>query len=262
MSMIFSMLICTAIIVIIFFLLWVFAMLARKPELVDIAWTLAVVGYAWYYFVDFGETSLRSYFLIAMVSLWGLRLSSLLMGRLLMGQTDRRYRKLDRAFANSYKYSYLLFYGAQVVAAFLLSVPFALAFSATARVETTDFFALALCVIGFFGEFQADATMARFRAAPDNKGKVCKRGFWKYSRHPNLFFDWIQWIGFACFALASPLWWIAVPIPFLMLYMMLCVTGIPPTEEVLLESKGDVYREYQRSTSAFIPWFPRSDGRA
>ena len=34
--------------------------------------------------------------------------------------------------------------------------------------------------------------------------------------------------------------------------------GIPATEEQALRTKGAEYREYQRTTSAFVPWFPRS----
>jgi steroid 5-alpha reductase family enzyme len=35
------------------------------------------------------------------------------------------------------------------------------------------------------------------------------------------------------------------------------VTGIPYTEAQALKSRGEAYREYQRTTSSFIPWFPR-----
>jgi len=35
------------------------------------------------------------------------------------------------------------------------------------------------------------------------------------------------------------------------------VTGIPATEAQALKSRGQEYREYQRTTSAFVPWFRR-----
>jgi len=41
---------------------------------------------------------------------------------------------------------------------------------------------------------------------------------------------------------------------------LLFVTGIPYTEKRAVQSKGDAYRQYQRETSAFIPWFPRAGG--
>ena len=56
----------------------------------------------------------------------------------------------------------------------------------------------------------------------------------------------------------APWGWAAILAPLLMLYFLLRVTGIPLTEELALERKGDAYREYQRTTSAFIPWFPKS----
>ena len=43
-----------------------------------------------------------------------------------------------------------------------------------------------------------------------------------------------------------------------MLFLILRVTGIPPTEEQALRSRGDDYRDYQRTTSAFVPWFPKT----
>jgi len=43
----------------------------------------------------------------------------------------------------------------------------------------------------------------------------------------------------------------------LILYFLLGVTGIPATEAQALRSRGDEYLAYQRSTSAFIPWFPK-----
>jgi steroid 5-alpha reductase family enzyme len=35
------------------------------------------------------------------------------------------------------------------------------------------------------------------------------------------------------------------------------VTGIPMTEEQSIRSRGDAYRRYQQTTSAFVPWFPQ-----
>jgi steroid 5-alpha reductase family enzyme len=94
-----------------------------------------------------------------------------------------------------------------------------------------------------------------FKNDPTNKGKVCRVGLWNYSRHPNYFFEWLIWMAYLIFALASDGGWIAVFAPAIMLYLLLRVTGIPLTEENAIKSKGDLYREYQRTTSAFVPWF-------
>ena len=59
-------------------------------------------------------------------------------------------------------------------------------------------------------------------------------------------------------AWSSPYGWITLLNPLLMLYFLLRVTGIPLTEEYALKSKGEAYRQYQRTTSALIPWPPKS----
>jgi steroid 5-alpha reductase family enzyme len=46
-----------------------------------------------------------------------------------------------------------------------------------------------------------------------------------------------------------------------MLFLVLRVTGIPPTEAQALRSRGDDYRDYQRTTNAFFPG-PRRLARA
>ena len=67
-----------------------------------------------------------------------------------------------------------------------------------------------------------------------------------------------MWIAYAVFALASPGGWLALVCPALMLFFLLRVTGIPATEAQALKSRGDDYRDYQRTTSAFVPWFPKA----
>ena len=84
-----------------------------------------------------------------------------------------------------------------------------------------------------------------------------RAGVWRYSRHPNYFGQWLTWYAYALVALAAPYGWIGLISPALMLYLILRVTGIPPTEAQALKSRGDDYRRYQRETSAFVPLPPR-----
>ena len=101
------------------------------------------------------------------------------------------------------------------------------------------------------------AQLAAFKRDPANKGGVCDVGLWRYSRHPNYFFEWLIWIAYAVFALASPYGWIAIAMPVLMLHFLINVTGLKATEEQALRSKGERYRQYQARTSGFIPWIPK-----
>ena len=65
-------------------------------------------------------------------------------------------------------------------------------------------------------------------------------------------------VAYALIALAAPYGWIGLVSPLLILYLILFVTGVKPAEEQALRSRGDDFRRYQRETSVFIPWFPRS----
>ena len=81
-------------------------------------------------------------------------------------------------------------------------------------------------------------------------------GLWNWSRHPNYFFDWLIWCAFALLALGSPLGWLALFPPMLMLYFLTRVTGIAATEAHAVRSRGEAYRRYQREVGAFMPWPP------
>ena len=82
-------------------------------------------------------------------------------------------------------------------------------------------------------------------------------GLWRYSRHPNYFFEWLMWVAYALFALGSRWGVLTVACPAAMLYLLFKVTGIPATEAQAVRTRGDDYREYQRTTSVFVPWFSR-----
>ena len=54
-------------------------------------------------------------------------------------------------------------------------------------------------------------------------------------------------------------WWLTLLAPAAMLHFLLNVTGIPPTEAQAVASRGEDYRQYQRTTSVFVPWFPKTE---
>ncbi len=46
--------------------------------------------------------------------------------------------------------------------------------------------------------------LARFRKKPEAKTEVCEEGLWRYSRHPNYFFEWLYWCSWPLLALTGP----------------------------------------------------------
>ena len=108
------------------------------------------------------------------------------------------------------------------------------------------------------GETAADRQLEKFREDPSQRGRTCRAGLWRYSRHPNYFFEWLMWMAYALFAIGSPPWgWLTLGCPAVMLYLLFKVTGIPATEAQALRSRGDDYRQYQQTTNIFVPWFPK-----
>jgi steroid 5-alpha reductase family enzyme len=118
---------------------------------------------------------------------------------------------------------------------------------------------IALVAVSVLGESVADAQLRRHRLDPANRGRTCRSGLWRYSRHPNYFFEWLSWCGFALMALGAPWGGLGLLSPLVMLVLILKFTGIPPTEAQALASRGEDYARYQRTTSAFFPWFPKAE---
>ena len=108
------------------------------------------------------------------------------------------------------------------------------------------------------GESVSDHQMNQFKRNPRNKGRVCQEGLWKYSRHPNYFFESCIWWGYFIFALGTPGTAYVIYAPLVILFLLLKVTGVPLAEAQSLKTRGEEYKQYQRRTSMFVPWFPVS----
>jgi steroid 5-alpha reductase family enzyme len=240
---------------------WWLSRAMNNWSLVDIAWSYGLAILLPLYLTTVHGYGPRRMLVLAMGLMWSLRLGTHLLVRIARHhpKEDVRYEALRRKWARpSMAVKFFWFFQAQALLILLLSVPMLLVMRYGAqRISALEWFAFGLWLVGFAGEGIADRQMARFKASPGNRGKVCTVGLWRYSRHPNYFFESVIWVGFWLLACVAPWGWVTVYAPLLILFFLLRVTGIPLTEKCSLESKGDAYREYQRTTSAFIPWFPK-----
>ena len=187
---------------------------------------------------------------------WSLRLGTYVLRRVLRHhpQEDPRYEKLRQRWHGPGMF--LLFFELQAVMVAIFALPFLYAgFDLSPVLHPLTIAGTAIALLSLCGEALADLEMQRFKADPASKGQVCQSGLWRYSRHPNYFFESMVWWGFFLAALPSPHGWVTIVCPLLMLYFLFQVTGIPLTEEYSVKSKGDAYRTYQKTTSAFVPWF-------
>ena len=240
-------------------LLWGWQRRSGDAGIVDVAWGLGVGLLSLGFALASDGNPLRRACVALLSLLWAGRLSSYIFYRLLTLPEDGRYQAIKGAWGDRAQSRLFAFFQMQGIAALLFSLPMWLAVQSKAPFGSWDIAGIAIWTIAIAGESIADRQLSQFRAAPQHQGQVCQEGLWRYSRHPNYFFEWLHWWSYVCFAATAPWGWLSLLGPFAMLYFILFVTGIPPTEAQALRSRGDAYRQYQRTTSPFIPWFPKVD---
>jgi steroid 5-alpha reductase family enzyme len=238
--------------------LWLWHRRIGNAGVVDVGWALGLVLAVVLYAVVAEGDPRRRWVIAAMVAAWGLRLAGYLLRDRILGRAeDPRYADLRRRGSVAARGDFFLFFQIQALLVVILSVPMLMAAMDPAPAwSALEIGAVALWVAALAGETTADRQLARFKAS-GHAGGTCRSGLWRYSRHPNYFFEWLIWVAYALYALASPGGMLALAAPALMLYLLFRVTGIPATEAQALRTRGDDYRRYQRTTSVFVPWPPR-----
>lgn len=242
------------------FLLWLIQLRTGNAAIVDAGWAGGLALLSVLYALLGGGYWLRSAMIATMAAIWGLRLAIYLLTTRVIGHPeDGRYRELRRKWKTNIPFKFLVFYEFQAILCAVLAIPFLMAArNPDPNISPLEWAAVVLWILAMAGEVTADAQLSSFKSNPSSKGHTCQVGLWRYSRHPNYFFEWLIWMAFALFALPSPGGWWGLLSPALILYFVLRVTGIPATEAQAIRTRGDEYRRYQQTTSAFVPWFPRS----
>jgi steroid 5-alpha reductase family enzyme len=241
--------------------LWYVQYRTRNAGIVDVAWSLGtgLLGVAFALVPDGGDPA-RKVLVAALVGIWALRLGLHLAQRVSGEAEDGRYRVLRERLGDRLQPFMFGFFQLQAVWAVLFALPIWAAARAPAEgLQLWDGLGLAVWLVAMGGEAIADAQLARFRRTPGNRGKVCRVGLWRYSRHPNYFFEWLHWFAYVLIGVGSSWWWLTWAGVVAMLVFLLKVTGVPHTEQQALRSRGAEYRRYQRTTSVFLPLPPKPD---
>jgi steroid 5-alpha reductase family enzyme len=253
-----SILIAWAFAFVLMLIVWAISVRIRNAGIVDIAWSAGFAPVAIFYAAYNHGLPMRCWLMAGMVTLWSLRLGLHLYVRV-MGHhpvEDVRYAELRREWGARANAKMFGFFQLQALLLVVLSVPFLIVcLNPNPAIQIQEWIGLGLWAVALAGETLADSQLKHFRENQNNHGEVCQVGLWRYSRHPNYFFEWLMWVAFYVFALGSPLGCATIYCPALMLYFLVRVTGIPMTETLSVKSKGQKYITYQRTTSAFVPWF-------
>ena len=237
---------------------WAASAARRDVSIVDVCWSLAVLAAAGVYASGAEDLTLRRGVVLVAVSLWAIRLAGYLAWRGWGAAEDKRYRAM-RARRPRFRWTSLfVVFWLQAVLAWIVALPLL----AVMHVEEPggpgllDALGALLFLVGFGFEAAGDWQMARFKADPANRGRVCDRGLWRLTRHPNYFGEAVLWWGLWCVAGAAPgAQWTVVG-PLLLTWLLLRVSGVRLLESDLLREKP-AYRDYVARTSAFLPMPPR-----
>jgi steroid 5-alpha reductase family enzyme len=243
---------------------WVVQQRTGNSGWVDTIWTfsLGLVGAGGALWPASGAApNARQWLVAALVAIWSLRLGTHIAVRTAKITDDPRYAAFAKEWGADSPRRMFVFLQNQALG----SIPLAFAVFVAAHfpsdvLRPQDYLGALILATGIAGEALADAQLKRFRDDPAGKGRVCDVGLWRWSRHPNYFFEWFGWFAYPVIALSPdyPWGWATLLAPAFMYWILVYVTGIPPLEDQMLRSRGDRYRKYQSRTSRFFPLPPQA----
>lgn len=247
---------------------WIAQQRTGNSGWVDTIWTFSLglvgVGSALWP-IEGAPITARQWLVAALVAIWSLRLGIHIAIRSADIPDDPRYADFAREWGADSPRKMFIFLQNQGLG----SIPLAFAIFVAAHMPAgglrlADYLGALILATGIVGEGLADAQLKAFRTDPANKGRVCDVGLWRWSRHPNYFFEWFGWLAYPVIGISYgdpfsyPWGFAALLAPIFMYWILVHVTGIPPLEAQMLRSRGDRYRDYQARTSRFFPWLPQA----
>ena len=242
-------------------LTWVAGRMAGRHSVIDTAWGLFFCTAALVAFLGSSGhgSSPRRWLLLAMTTIWGLRLTVHIARRSIGKGEDPRYEQLVRGRGRLETFA--LVYGLQAVLAFLVSVPILVGAFEAAPLTLLASVGVAVWALGLAFEAGGDRQLERFRALKSAGvlpvDAIMDRGLWRYTRHPNYFGDACVWVGIFCVTAERSPGVFTVFAPAVMIYLLAFGSGKRVLERSMSRRPG--YRDYMARTSGFLPLPPRRD---
>ena len=230
---------------------------------IDVFWTwgvgVAAVILSLAPFADQTRPHVRQVVIAALAGLWSMRLGWHIFQRTRATGDDPRYRHWIVQWGAAADRRMFWHLQTQALFGVLLCLCIVLAArNPLPGLRLQDFLGLLVLLTGLAGEAVADHQMRRYRRISAGTKGICDIGLWRFSRHPNYFFEWLCWCAYPIVAIdfggSHPYGWFALFAPVCMYWLLTSVSGIPPLEQHMLRTRGDAYRAYRRRTNAFFPF--------
>ncbi len=239
---------------------WLLSLVLRNASIIDIFWGpgFAVLALVYVLLSDEGWNG-RQILVLALVTVWALRLGGHILTRNAGHGEDFRYKKWREQSPDTFWWKSLFrVFFLQGILLWIISTPLLAAVHTDSpdHFVITDFLGVALWAIGFFFEAVGDYQLVRFKADPANQGQVMDRGLWRYTRHPNYFGDATLWWGYFLIAAGTDWGPATIFAPAIMTFMLLRVSGVALLERSMAKRRP-AYEDYVRRTSPFIPMPPK-----
>jgi steroid 5-alpha reductase family enzyme len=250
-------------------LTWILSLITGEHSWVDRIWSIVPVVYVWVFAGSAGLADARLDLMAALVTLWGIRLTFNFArkGGYAPGGEDYRWEVL-RGRMKTWQFAlfnlfFIVIY--QNVLLLLIALPAWTAFQHQSPLGPLDVVATVVFLAFLAGETIADQQQWNFHAwkkaevaaGRDPQPRFLQSGLFRFSRHPNFFFEQAQWwvvFVFGAIAAGSILQWTVIGA---VLLVFLFVGSTVFTESISL-SRYPEYADYQRRTSPVVPWFPRT----
>jgi len=250
------------------FFAWTASLVTGDTSWVDRLWSIVPVVYLWEFAGAAHFSDARLDVMAVVVSVWGVRLTfNFARKGGYTGVEDYRWAVLRAGMSKwqfqLFNFFFIVLYQNAILV--LICLPAWTAYqNRSTSFQFLDVLLTAVFVLCTFGETVADQQQWDFHVEKNRQlaegrtpdPQFLQTGLFRYSRHPNYFFELAQWwIVFlmGTVAAGSLLEWTVVG-PFL---LTLLFVGSTNFTESITKSKYPEYAQYQSRTSPVIPWFPR-----
>jgi steroid 5-alpha reductase family enzyme len=250
---------------------WVLSLVTGEHSWVDRIWSIIPVVYVWVFAGFAGFQDARLDLMAILVTLWGIRLTFNFArkGGYEPGGEDYRWEILRGRMKRWQFALFTLFFIViyQNALLLLIALPAWTAYAHRTPLNALDILVAVVFLGLLVGETVADQQQWDFHqkknadlaAGRQPQTRFLQSGLFRFSRHPNFFFEQAQWwvlFLFGCVAAGSVLQWTVIG-PLLLTGLFI---GSTVFTESISRSRYPEYAEYQQRTSPIVPWFPRRHG--